>query len=90
MIVLSVVIATPTTQRMERFNNVAGPKPDRQHGMEERGMNARKAKACRLAVRRMLEAGKVKPAGYALVEDRGMIVATGARMAYKQLKKAVR
>lgn len=53
-------------------------------------MNAKKAKACRLAVRRMLEAGKVKPAGYALVKYRGMIIATGARMAYKQLKKAVR
>ena len=90
MTVLSVVTATPTIQHMERFNNVAGPKPDRQHGMEERGMNARKAKAMRRAISLMVAENKVKPAGYALVEDRGMIVATGARMAYKQLKKAVR
>lgn len=53
-------------------------------------MNARKAKAMRRAISLMAAENKVKPAGYALVEDRGMIIATGARMAYKQLKKAVR
>lgn len=53
-------------------------------------MNAKKAKALRRAAREMKAAGKVKASGYAIAGDRGMVFATGERMAYKIMKRLVK
>lgn len=86
---LSVVTATQMAPLMGRSSNERGREPSRQLGREARVMNAKKVKALRRAVREMKAAGRVKPSGYSLVEDRGMIFATGERMAYKIMKRLV-
>lgn len=80
----------PPVLLMDKFNNASVRKHASLRGKEEKGMNSKKAKAIRRAVKMMAAQGKIKTEGYAQRSDTGAIVARGERGAYQRLKKVVK
>ena len=80
----------PMILLMARFNSASARKHASLRGKEGKGMNSKKAKAIRRAVKMMAAQGKIKTEGYAQRSDTGAIVARGQRGAYQLLKKVVK